>query len=79
LRGFQVASGRAGTFVITSKSAAGGRCVPAIYVDNMPTDLDFLVDLLPRDVAAIEAYSSATAPGEFSLRAECGVLLVWTR
>jgi hypothetical protein len=56
---------------------AEGRCVPALYVDNMR--LDSTLDILsPRDIKAVEIYRGpGTAPPEYNDL--CGAIVIWTR
>ncbi|HEX2190380.1 MAG TPA: hypothetical protein VHG51_15840 [Longimicrobiaceae bacterium] len=55
-------------------------CVPAVFVDGLPADMELLGALSPAEVEAVEGYSgSATAPGEYAGASVCGVILVWTR
>lgn len=80
MRGFQVVPTSSGAFVIASSRSGGGTCIPAIYIDDLPGDLEILTQITPQEVEAIEGYSNwASAPGQYSANSACGVLLVWLR
>jgi hypothetical protein len=62
----------------------GGRCLPAIYVDNIKfevlesSDLDRWI--VPDAVAGIEVYETPTvAPVQYQTLNRCGVIVIWTR
>ncbi|AHG89288.1 hypothetical protein J421_1751 [Gemmatirosa kalamazoonensis] len=74
----------ANRFVLSMRSLTGGRCVPAIWIDDAPTDSEHLGMLRPGEVAFVEVYPRAFGvPVEFT-RANadartCGAIAVWTR
>lgn len=59
-------------------------CVPNIYVDDhymFGINLDELdAMMLPKDIAAIEVYSEASVPPQFSRAlGGCGTIVIWTK
>ncbi len=58
-----------------------GGCRPDVYVDGTrmipPVPMDELFSV--HDVEAIEVYSSAESPAQYSTSSGCGTVLVWTR
>lgn len=83
MRGFKVERGAGGRLSVLSTRGAGslsGGCVPEIFLDGMPSDMEMLGLLQPGEVEAVEGYAgAATAPGEYAGSSTCGVILVWTR
>jgi hypothetical protein len=74
--------GRGRQFIRSTRE--GGRGCLAVYVDGMPqmdggNDLDAQVPA--NEVAAVEVYSSGTAPAEFTPagRGTCGAVVIWTK
>ena len=69
---------------VVTFAAFGGRCVPALILDDVAirmdegTSLDRLVQ--PEDVEGVEAYTrEADVPAPFRERAaDCGVIVIWT-
>lgn len=57
-----------------------GQCTPKLYIDGVASFEGTSLDLIlhPDDVEAIEIYTTATVPPQYS-RGACGVLVVWTR
>lgn len=85
MRGFTVVPGPGTSeYVVTSR---GRRCLPQVYVDGMLSartardQRDVLEMVLPGDVEAIEAYSSAAEiPAQYNgSNSMCGVIVIWTR
>ncbi|MGH7445244.1 MAG: hypothetical protein ACREKM_10220, partial [Longimicrobiales bacterium] len=67
--------------VVTMSAGAGERCLPAIFVDGMPSlsaqDVNML---LPDDIDGIEVYASpALTPAEYQRNTNCGAILFWLR
>ena len=60
-----------------------GACPMAVFLDNVPLETPFNLDLLPspKDIGAIEVYAGpSTTPPQFKgFDRGCGVILVWTR
>ena len=56
---------------------AGEGCTPALFVDDIRSQIGWLQDLDPARVEALEIYSGANAPLRYN--DPCGVILVWTR
>ena len=65
-----------------------GNCPLTVYLDGtrlnsmtnpqLPVEIDNLIPV--RDVAAVEAYARASAPGQYTaLPGTCGVVMFWTR
>lgn len=83
LRGFTVTRPGGRLMVLSTRgpgSLQSGDCVPAVFVDGLPADMELLGSLTPGDVEAVEGYAgSAAAPGEYASASVCGVILVWTR
>jgi len=85
MRGFTVIPGPGTSeYVISSR---GRRCLPQVYIDGMlsartPRDQRDVLEMVPPgDVAAIEAYSSASeVPPQYNAtNSACGVIVIWTR
>ncbi len=72
-----------GQATVTFRAGYSGlrRCLPAVYLDNMPLAADFgSVDdwVMPQDVEGIEVYTGFTiTPVEFY--GGCGAIVIWTR
>ncbi len=83
LRGFTVLEegGRMRIGSSRGDSSLQGGCLPAIFVDDFPSDQETLDTLLPQDVAGVEAYpGDGSAPAQYGgASAGCGVILVWLR
>lgn len=62
-------------------SLRGGRnCVPAYYMDGIPTDPAAVWMTPPRDLEGIEIYTGPSeTPPELEHRASCGAIVLWTR
>jgi hypothetical protein len=60
-----------------------GACPMAVFLDNVPLQTPFNLDLLPspKDIGGIEVYAGpSTTPPEYKgFDRSCGVILVWTR
>lgn len=67
--------------LVNTRGSAGRSCGPALYVDAVPVEADFVLNMSPGEVEAVESYSTASiVPSEFGgPRAQCGVILIWTR
>lgn len=91
LSGVSVASSGRGTHGVVTMDRANhsfsGRCPAQVYVDgfhlNKSDGRTFRIDdaVAPGDVAGIEVYRGlSTVPPEFlSPKADCGVVVIWTR
>jgi hypothetical protein len=81
--GLRVIPGELGRFQVRMRRAirlttdGGEGCFPALFVDDVRSDVGWLQDLDPARVEAIEIYSGANAPLRYN--DACGVILVWTR
>jgi hypothetical protein len=80
----QVKRGPGTRFALLMKNGRGQWCDAVVWIDNVRTDGERLNDLMPEDIAAIEAYPHGTfVPTEFtslSARKEpCGAAVVWTK
>ncbi|MDP2955413.1 MAG: carboxypeptidase regulatory-like domain-containing protein [Longimicrobiales bacterium] len=81
--GIRVMPGELGRFQVRmrraiSLAAGGGEgCFPALFVDDVRSDVGWLQDLDPARIEAMEIYSGANAPLRYN--DACGVILVWTR
>ena len=62
-------------------SLRGGRnCVPAYYMDGIPTDPAAVWMTPPKDLEGIEIYTGPSeTPPELEHRASCGAIVLWTR
>ena len=63
---------------------ARGRCAPTILLDGLrvnPDEMSLLDSMArPEDIEGIEFYRSGTeVPIEYANRAECGLVLIWSR
>ncbi len=59
-------------------TADGGEgCFPALFIDDVRSQIGWLQDLDPARVEAMEIYTGANAPLRYN--DACGVILVWTR
>jgi hypothetical protein len=60
-----------------------GACPMAVFLDNVPLQTPFNLDLLPspKDIGGIEVYAgpSTIPPAYKGFDRSCGVILVWTR
>jgi hypothetical protein len=81
--GLRVMPGELGRFQVRMRRAVrltvdgGEGCSPALFVDDVRSEVGWLQDLDPARVEAIEIYSGANAPLRYN--DACGVILVWTR
>jgi hypothetical protein len=62
----------------------GGRCLPAIYIDNIKFEVLDAGDLdrwiVPEAIGGIEIYETPTeAPVQYQTLNGCGVVVIWTR
>jgi hypothetical protein len=64
-------------------SAQGGNCAPEVRIDGVEAGFGHIIDLLPREVAAIEVFPRAgTVPVQFihgTSPPKCGIILIWTK
>ena len=83
VRGFTVDYLPNGRMTLTARrgmDSLQGRCAPAIFVDDLESDLEVLGNLTPGEVEAIEAYpDAATTPQQYNRCTGCGAIVVWTR
>lgn len=60
-----------------------GACPMAVFLDNVPLQTPFNLDLLPspKDIGGIEVYAgpSTTPPQYKGFDRSCGVILIWTK
>src|SRR5689334_15473119 len=60
-----------------------GACPMAVFLDNVPLQTPFNLDLLPspKDIGGIEVYAGpSTTPTQYKgFDRSCGVILIWTR
>ena len=81
--GLRVMPGELGRFQVRMRRAirlttdGGEGCSPALFVDDVRSDVGWLQDLDPARLEAMEIYSGANAPLRYN--DACGVILVWTR
>jgi hypothetical protein len=72
-----------GVLSITASDGKGGACAPDVMIDGAPAAFGHLIDLYPKEVAAVEVYARVTQiPARFQkpgVRAQCGMILVWTK
>ncbi|HEY9228723.1 MAG TPA: carboxypeptidase regulatory-like domain-containing protein [Gemmatimonadaceae bacterium] len=72
-----------GALTITVPDGKGSSCPPDVLIDGAAAGYGHLIDLFPKEVAAVEVYARATqVPGRFQrpgIRAQCGMILVWTK
>jgi hypothetical protein len=68
---------------LTVPNGKGGSCAPDILIDGAVAAPGHLIDLMPREVGAMEVYTrSAHIPARFAapgIRPQCGMILVWTK
>jgi hypothetical protein len=73
----------AGILSITVPNGEGGFCAPDVKIDGAPAAFGHLIDLFPKEVAALEVYPRAgTVPTRFApsgIKPLCGMILVWTK
>jgi hypothetical protein len=70
---FQVRMRRA----ISLGAGGGDGCSPALFIDDIRSEIGWFQDLDPARVEALEIYTGANAPLRYN--DPCGVILVWTR
>ena len=74
---------RARNLSLTVPNGVGGSCTPRVLIDGGEAAIGHLIDLLPREVAAVEVYvRDAHIPARFAkvgLQSQCGMVLVWTK
>jgi hypothetical protein len=72
-----------GVLSITVPDGKGGQCAPDVMIDGAAAAFGHLIDLYPKEVAAVEVYARVTQiPARFQkpgVRAQCGMILVWTK
>ena len=72
-----------GALSITVPDGKGGACPPDVMIDGAAAAFGHLIDLYPKEVAAVEVYARVTQiPARFQkpgVRAQCGMILVWTK
>jgi hypothetical protein len=71
--GFQVRMRR----VVRFDASAQSGCVPAVFMDDVPVEVGWLMNIPPDRVEGIEIFSGVNAPIQY--HDPCGVILVWTR
>lgn len=55
-------------------------CSPGIFLDGMPSDLEFVSGLPPFNYRAIEVYTSgSTVPLQYMTQIGCGAILFWSK
>ncbi len=59
----------------------GPGCTPAIFIDGMPSNIQFVNDMTKEEVGLIEAFTSPSrAPSEFAgSGGNCGIVLIWRK
>ena len=69
------------SFFLSMEGGARGRCVPNLWVDDVPQrDNDVLNFLRPSEIAALEIYPRVfTAPTRYMGSNMCGSVVVWTK
>ena len=81
--GVRVDYGIAGSFQVRMRravsldSSAQVGCVPLVYLDDVPVQVEWLENVVPNRIAGLEVYSGAGSPIQYNN--PCGVILVWTR
>lgn len=81
--GLRIMPGELGRFQVLLRRAislspgGGDGCVPALFIDDVRSDVGWLQDLDPARIEALEIYSGSNAPLRYN--DPCGVILVWTR
>jgi hypothetical protein len=74
---------KAGALSIASPDGKGGSCAPTVLIDGTEAAFGHLIDLYSKEVAALEVYARITqVPARFQkpgIRAQCGMILVWTK
>ena len=81
MRGFVVIPYQGDDILTTTRTVGrgGGLCIPAIYLDGMPSAMDAVMTMSPDDVEGIEAYPSpSSTPPEYTT-SRCGAVVVWTK
>jgi hypothetical protein len=68
---------------LTMPDGHGRTCLPAVRIDGVVASFNNLVDLYPREVAALEVYPRvSTLPTGFTQHIDepaCGMIMVWTK
>ena len=71
------------TLSITVPDGRGGVCAPDVLIDGALAMFGHLLDLYPREVAAMEVYpTSSHIPSKYArigIQSQCGMILVWTK
>ena len=74
---------RARNLSITMPNGVGGSCTPRILIDGGEASIGHLIDLVPKEVAAVEVYArGAQIPARYAqvgIQSLCGIVLVWTK
>jgi Carboxypeptidase regulatory-like domain len=74
---------RRSNLTITVPNGVGGSCTPRVLIDGAEAAFGHLIDLLPKEVAAVEVYvRGAQIPARFTqvgIQPQCGIILVWTK
>lgn len=74
---------RRSTLALAVPNGVGGACSPRVLIDGGEAAPGHLIDLLPREVAAVEVYvRAAHVPARFApvgIQPECGAVFVWTK
>jgi hypothetical protein len=75
---------KSGALEVSVPDGHGGECPPEVRIDGAPAAFGHLVDLLPKELAALEVYPRAgTVPMKFVAmglaKPQCGMIIVWTK
>lgn len=74
---------RAPNLLITMPDPAGGRCAPRVMIDGAEAMFGHLIDLEPKEIAAVEVYARVSqVPQRYAvigIQSQCGMILVWTK
>lgn len=74
---------RASTLRVTVPDGVGGQCAPLVMIDGAGAEFGHLIDLQPREIAAVEVYvRAAQIPARYApvgVQPQCGMILVWTK
>lgn len=63
--------------VVRLDASGDSGCVPAVFLDDVPVEVGWLMNIPPDRVDGIEVFSGVNAPIQYN--DPCGVILVWTR
>lgn len=73
---------RTGRYGLSMDDAVGGRCVPRVWLDGLPSSMNIVAMRKPEDFRAIEVYNRVSeVPREYQqeMKFICGVMLFWSR